>query len=375
MLTPEEIAFFEENGYVGPFDLSAPELVAAARRAVDEELLVRESPIYGGRSGRDWHLASRPVYDLCSHEAIVERVAGVLGPDILLWRSQMFYKKPGDGVTAWHQDYNFPGPFKVPAIDPAITVTAWIALDAATVENGCVELVAGSHKDGRLETVKSDEGEGIFGRNYRLEREVSEDDVVAKMTLEPGQFVLFSNLTVHGSGPNESDMTRLGIGVRFTSADVRVYPGQEIDGQGMSLENFGCVLVRGEDRFRHNRMRTPPVEGADLSAAVDSPTQTAFKAGYRLGYMKGGRHAARGIRVAIEERTSLLKGALEAAKGYGGSAAHPDELKAGLAAGYADGIEGRPFDTRYGSPIDGGRKLPGPLRKLLRSTLRRLKRR
>lgn len=373
MLTPEEIAFFEENGFVGPFDLSAPELVAAARRAVDEELLVRESPIYGGRSGRDWHLVSRPVYDLCTHEAIVERVAGVLGPDILLWRSQMFYKKPGDGVTAWHQDYNFPGPFKVPAIDPAVTVTAWIALDAATVENGCVELVAGSHKDGRLETVKSDEGEGIFGRNYRLEREVSEGDVVAKMTLEPGQFVLFSNLTVHGSGPNESDMTRLGIGVRFTSADVRVYPGQEIDGQGMSLENFGCVLVRGEDRYGHNRMRTPPVEGADLSAVVDSPTQTAFKAGYRLGYIKGGRHAARGIRVAIEERASLLQGALEAAKGYGGSAAHPDELKAGLVAGYADGVEGRPFDTRYGSPIDGGRKLPGPLRKLLRSTLRRLK--
>jgi non-heme Fe2+,alpha-ketoglutarate-dependent halogenase len=375
MLTPEEIAFFEENGYVGPFDLSAPELVAAARRAIDEELLVRESPVYGGRSGRDWHLVSRLVYDLCTHEAVVERVAGVLGPDILLWRSQMFYKRPGDGVTAWHQDYNFPGPFKVPAIDPAVTVTAWIALDAATIENGCLELIAGSHRDGRLETVKSDEGEGIFGRNYRLEREVSEDDVVAKMTLEPGQFVLFSNLTVHGSGPNESDMTRLGIGVRFTSADVRVYPGQEIDGQGMSLENFGCVLVRGEDRHGHNRMRTPPVEGADLSAVVDSPTQTAFKAGYRLGYMKGGRHAERGIRVAIEERTGILEGALEAAKGYGGSAAHPDELKAGLVAGYADGVEGRPFDTRYGSPIAGGRKLPGPLRKLLRSTIRRLKRR
>ena len=52
-LTPEEIEFFEENGYVGPFDLGAPEAVAAARRLIDEELVDRESPVYGVKVSRD----------------------------------------------------------------------------------------------------------------------------------------------------------------------------------------------------------------------------------------------------------------------------------------------------------------------------------
>ena len=372
MLTPEEIAFFDEHGYVGPFDLSAPEQIAAARHVVDTDLLTRESPIYGGRSGRDWHLASRAIYDLCAHPTIVERLVGLLGPDILLWRSQTFFKRPGDAETAWHQDYNFPGPFKIPSIDPPVTVTAWIALTEATVENGCLEFVAGSHREGRLETVKSADGEGIFGRNYKLEREVTEDDVVAKMTLSPGQFVLFSNLTVHGSGPNESDSTRFGVGVRFTSTDVRVYPDQTIDGQGMSLENFGCILVRGEDRYGHNRMRKPPVAGVEATAAR-SAAEAAFVAGYRLGYTKGGRHAERGIRVDVGERAAALQSTLKAAMGYGGPAAYPEELRAGLVAGYADGVEGRPFDKRYGEHDAGRRKLPAPIRKLVRSALRRFK--
>ena len=149
-LSHDQTAFFQANGYVGPFDLDAPELVAAARKLIDEECVEKTSPVYGVVSRRDWHLVARPIYDLCSQPAIVERLASLLGPDILLWRTQMFYKKPGDGATLWHQDYNVPGPFRVPSIDPPVTITAWIALDDATIENGCVELIAGSHLEGRL---------------------------------------------------------------------------------------------------------------------------------------------------------------------------------------------------------------------------------
>jgi non-heme Fe2+,alpha-ketoglutarate-dependent halogenase len=375
MLTEKEIQFFEENGYVGPFDLSRASAVEPVKRLIDDELLDRVSPIYGTVSPRDWHLASRALYEVCTDPAIVERLAGVLGPDILLWRSQMFYKKPGDGVTAWHQDYNFPGPFKVPSIDPPVTVTAWIALDEATIENGCVELVAGSHKEGRIGTVRTSGGEGIFGRDYGLDREIGGADTIAKMTIRPGQFFLFSNLTVHGSGPNLSETTRLGIGVRFTSTDVRVYPDLSIDGQGMSLDNYGCVLVRGEDRFGHNRMREAPAsEIEEGGGAGETPEAAAFKAGYRLGFTKGRRHAERGIRIEIGERAERLRSSLGSSKGYGGAAAHPEELKAGLVAGYADGVENRPFDTRYGSPSDAtglpGGRLPGPIRRVLRRVVR-----
>ncbi len=370
-LTPEEIAFFDENGYLGPFDIEDPELVAKARKLVDTDLAERESPIYGDKTGRDWHLASRPIYELCSHPAIVERLAGVLGPDILLWRSQMFYKKPGDGETAWHQDSNFPGPFKVASIDPSITVTAWIALDETSVENGCVELVAGSHKEGKIATVKGEAGEGIFGRNYKLGRDVGGDDTIAKMIIKPGQFFIFSNLTVHGSGPNNSNTTRLGIGTRFTSTDVRVYPGLSIDGQGMSLENFGCILVRGENRYDHNRMTSPPNENVEQATKpAASPHDTGFKTGYRLGYAKGERHADKGIRIEIEKHEAFANATLGYTKGHGDPVAYSKGFKEGVVAGYADGVESRPFDTRYGSPADAGApgkgRRRGPLFKILR---------
>lgn len=366
-LTDHEARFYEENGFVGPFDLCEPTRVAAARRLVDSDLLANESPIYGIRSGRDWHLVSREIYDLCAHPAIVERLAGLLGPDVVLWRTQMFYKKPGDGETLWHQDYSFPGPLNAPSIDPPLTVTAWIALDEATIENGCVELVAGTHRDGRLATVADETGNGIFGRNYRLEREVGPSDRIVKMTIEPGQFFLFSNLLVHGSGPNLSDRTRLGIGARFAPASVRVYPGLSIDGQGMSLERYGCVLVRGEDRYGHNRMVPPPEAGAAREVAASQPARdVGFKMGYGFGYAKGERHAAKGVRVDIASRAVLTPAMRGKIAEYG----DPDELAAGfregVTAGYEAALGGRPFDTRYGTPA----KLPGrgrgPARRVLR---------
>ncbi|MBK6313572.1 MAG: phytanoyl-CoA dioxygenase family protein [Blastocatellia bacterium] len=378
-LSHDQTAFFQANGYVGPFDLDAPELVAAARKLIDEECVEKTSPVYGVVSRRDWHLVARPIYDLCSQPAIVERLASLLGPDILLWRTQMFYKKPGDGETLWHQDYNFPGPFRVPSIDPPVTITAWIALDDATIENGCVELIAGSHLEGRLETVKDAGTEGIFGRNYRLARPIGGDDVMAKMTIKAGQFFLFSNLTVHGSGPNNSELTRLGIGARFTSTDVRVYPGVSIDGQGMSLDNYGCVLVRGENRFEHNRMRVPP----ELSSRIGempagmkqtSGRETGFKTGYRLGYGKGERHAEKGIRIAIEDREEFSRGLVGYSKGSGDQLEYAAGFKDGLSAGYEDALARRPFDTQYGTPGDmggirGGRRR-GPIFRVLRALKR-----
>jgi non-heme Fe2+,alpha-ketoglutarate-dependent halogenase len=369
-LTPEEIAFYERNGYVGPFDLNDPEIVATARRLVDAELVDRESPVYGVKTGRDWHLASREIFDLCSHPAIVERLAGVLGPDVVLWRTQMFYKKPGDEVTAMHQDYSFPGPLNVASIDPPVTVTAWIALDEATIENGCVELVAGTHREGKLETVADDSGPGIFGRSYRLERGVSEVDTVAKMTVKPGQFFLFSNLLVHGSGPNNSEKTRLGIGARFAPTSVRVYPGLSVDGQGMPLDRYGCVLVSGKDDFGHNSLVAPPEKGAKIAKAVTSSAyDTGFKIGYGVGFTKGERHAKRGIRVNLAEKEFLSPSNRAQLVVYG----DPDEvakgIEAGITRGYDDGIEGRAFNKSFGSNVElrnGGIGRVGPIRKGLK---------
>ena len=222
------------------------------------------------------------------------------------------------------------------------------------------------------------------GQSSRLARPIGGDDVIAKMPIKAGQFFLFSNLTVHGSGPNSSELTRLGIGSRYTSTDVRVYPGVSIDGQGMSLDNYGCLLVRGENRFDHNRMRVPPGSGTRIDEASAGMQETSgrltgFKSGYRLGFGKGERHADRGIRIAIDDRKVLEA----SVAGYSGEPGDLDAYAAGfregLAAGYEDGIARRPFDERFGSRslVDGMRKgrRRGPIFRVLRFVKRLIKKR
>jgi non-haem Fe2+, alpha-ketoglutarate-dependent halogenase len=369
-LTADQLASFDENGFVGPFDLVEAD-VSTLRGHVDSDLLAGESPIYGLKSGRDWHLESPTVYDVCTNAAITERVASLLGPDLLLWRSQLFYKKAGDGETAWHQDHAFPGPLNAPSIDPPVTVTAWIALDEATPENGCVDFVVGSHKEGILSTVVDENAAGIFGRLHRLERVIDGTSPIAKMPVKPGQFFLFSNLTIHGSGPNTTDAPRLGLAARFAPTSVRVYPGLTVDGQGMNLDKYGCVLVRGEDRYGHNRMRVRPDESrmrdiVPLGTSYDA----GFKIGYRVGYAKGERHFARGVRIEIADRDVVNWSVQAYSKEYDDQEAFQSGFKDGLREGYATGVEQRPYDTRFGAPVEGagsgdGRGR-GPLRRVFR---------
>src|SRR4029077_17843466 len=91
-------------------------------------------------SGQSRHLDCRVVYDLCSHPAIVERMASIYGPDLILWRSNFFIKNPGDPEIPWHQDGNYW------PIEPAVNISAWLAIDESTVENSCVQLLPGTHR-------------------------------------------------------------------------------------------------------------------------------------------------------------------------------------------------------------------------------------
>ena len=80
------------------------------------------------------------MYDLCADPAITDRVVSLLGPDIVLWSSNFWTKQPGGKEVPWHQDINYW------PLDPPLNVTAWLAIDEATVENSCVRIIPGSHK-------------------------------------------------------------------------------------------------------------------------------------------------------------------------------------------------------------------------------------
>lgn len=257
-LTLEQVEFYEQQGYVGPLELCSEAEMARIRAWIDAVgFLDGPSPIYGPeptgqRMVRDWHLVYPEILGLCTHPAILESIAAIKGPDLVLWRSQFQYKGPGDGPIAWHQDLSFPGPHLQPALSPVENISAWIAIDEATVANGCVRLLPphSRHLDRRLSPLPT--GPGSSSPQYQLEYIVDTRKAIP-MELRPGQFFLFSESLLHGSTANPTRRRRLALSVRITTPNVRIYAGQTIDGQGLSLEHYGAVLVSGEDRFGHNR--------------------------------------------------------------------------------------------------------------------------
>lgn len=233
-LDKEEVVQFHRDGYLGPFTLCSPEEMAEYRERVPGE--VREESEYAGPPSRDRHLDSPTVYDLCSHPALVDRLASILGPDVTLWRSFIFQKGPGGDSFPWHQDSRFWD------VQPPIAITAWIALTDAKEDNGCVRLVPGSHEH-TVPHLRNEDGDGF---TFEADPEYVDEEAAVSMELEPGQFVLFYNHTIHGSLPNTSDRNRLGIAARVATPYVLV-----------SEEN-PVLLLSGEDRQGINEVGEPP---------------------------------------------------------------------------------------------------------------------
>jgi non-haem Fe2+, alpha-ketoglutarate-dependent halogenase len=139
---------YERDGLLFPIAVLTAEEVDRYRGACDrlEEQL-------GGRprtvETRQMHLHFRWAYELATHPRVLDAVETLLGPNLLVWATELFAKHPGDGISVgWHRDEDYTG------IDPALATTAWIALAPSMPENGCLQVVLGSH--GHIEAGSSD---------------------------------------------------------------------------------------------------------------------------------------------------------------------------------------------------------------------------
>src|SRR5436305_5400392 len=90
------------------------------------------------------HKLSSLVRATLAHPRIVEVLTRAIGPNVKCMQSMLFIKHAGKPGQAWHQDEDF-----IPTRDRSLGA-AWIALDDATVDNGCLWVIPGSHKPGIL---------------------------------------------------------------------------------------------------------------------------------------------------------------------------------------------------------------------------------
>lgn len=248
VLTKQQRAEFDRDGFVRGFAVCSADEMEQIRREIEEVLL---EPGFSGAPTAHRHLDRPIVHQLCAAPAVVDRVACILGPDLLLWHSRFFDKLPGAEAVPWHQDGHFW------PIDPDICLSAWIAIDRAHQGNGCMEFIPGSHRE-RIPHLPV-EGAGRFGQ--RANPEFFDATNKVSIELEPGEFVLFDRWLLHGSPANRSNGRRLGLVARIIPAHVRV----DIDKMSPRFPELGVQLIRGSDTARRNRIVPAPRTTAELN--------------------------------------------------------------------------------------------------------------
>lgn len=263
-MTEQEFSQFHRDGFIGPFDAFSQEEMAQLRQemlAVENET----SQTYGFVTPRDRHLESPRLWEYMNHPAIVERAAQLLGPDLLCWRTQLFYKGPRSSAIQFHQASTFMvEDYLDPAIYPLRTdemfqLTVWVAVDDAVPENGCMQFIRGSHD--RIHTIKFGGEEGFYHANFSLNFERDPARVVT-MPVKSGQFIIFTERCIHGSPANVTDRYRLAFNLRIVPTNVPVLTGKQkyrsvYNGGKYDLKNWGVALLRGQDRYQLSKTVVP----------------------------------------------------------------------------------------------------------------------
>lgn len=248
MLTPAQVEHYHEHGYVIPDYRLSEETLAAIRN--DHDRLLMRHPEFRNYCAQllAWDLS---FLNYARDPVILDMVEQVIGPDFALWNSSFFAKPAMNGhKTPWHQDGEYW------PIRPVATCTVWLAIDDATVENGCLKLMPGSHKIRSLRDHHQNTAPDLT-LNQELPPEDYDESRAVHLELKAGQMSLHDVFLVHGSEANTSPNSRRGMTLRFmplTSVFDRELADQQTREKNLIYNHADrtLFLMRGEDRTGQN---------------------------------------------------------------------------------------------------------------------------
>ncbi|MCY9697453.1 phytanoyl-CoA dioxygenase family protein [Paenibacillus alginolyticus] len=266
MLTAEQIKQFDQDGFIKGGVVLSDEEVERLREELDNVMEGKsvKQPILNRNMLDNSHygmtitkketvvqivniwMASEVYLDHAKNPTICEELAQLCRTDTLrIWHDQIQYKPPvTGGPTHWHQDHPL-----WPVIQPADLVSAWVALDDAVIENGCMWMVPGSHKWGNHQKYlsSSPDFKPVHKQPELLPSEVSVEAV--PFEIKKGQVGYHHSLTWHGSPTNRSERKRRAIAVHYMPGHtyfaptgnhpmephIHVKPGEIITGESFPV--------------------------------------------------------------------------------------------------------------------------------------------
>jgi len=223
-----DLAFYRHQGHLTVNGVFAPQQMDAVVRDIEQwgETFLAELPpekrawfIDGGVSARtvlrkldNPHFHRDAVQVLARDPKLVGLVEQFLGKGVSVYFSQIFFKPPeGGGPKPAHQDNFYFGPTDIEGV-----VTAWIALDDSTLENGCLYFGDGTNL-GPVYTHFAPENEPF---NLQLPASVLDKQPMQPAPVRKGGVSFHHGNTFHQSGPNHSTKWRRACALHYVRNDV-----------------------------------------------------------------------------------------------------------------------------------------------------------
>ena len=262
-LTAEQLNNFERDGFVTTSAvLTEPQL-----QALRAELAELTDPEHDGQElWYEYHANESPdpntvlfhalgawrlrpaLHDILWHTSITVPAQQLLGGAVRFWHDQLFCK-PGEhgGVVAWHQDYSY-----WTRTAPMAHLTCWIGLDDATVDNGCVHYIPGSHQWDLL-PITGLAGDMAAIRDVLSEEQWEQFQNPLPVELKAGECVFHHPLVIHGSFENRTSAPRRAVVLNLvrdgvcSAVDNPLLEGVEVIPSGEPLSGRFYPLLLAED--------------------------------------------------------------------------------------------------------------------------------
>ncbi|MDA0747174.1 MAG: phytanoyl-CoA dioxygenase family protein [bacterium] len=246
MLQPEQVARFQERGFLNGGQLLDKEEVDLLRADLDRVIAEKDNPgvvqpvllrnLNPNPETPVWQIvniweASEPFRSLIQNRRIAAEIVQLTGANGLrIWHDQIQYK-PAEtgGVNMWHQDAPL-----WPILAPMTEVSAWVALDDVDEGNGCMSMVPGSHRWGNqmefIRTLENYEAMPSTWNGNRVE--------IVRCPVKKGEVHYHHALTWHGSHANTSNRPRRAIAIHYMTQETHfVASGQHVMKQFVDLED------------------------------------------------------------------------------------------------------------------------------------------
>ncbi len=187
------------------------------------------------------HKISKVFHDALSCPPVVDVLTRVVGPNVKCMQSMLFIKASGKPGQAWHQDEDY-----IPTRDRSL-IGAWIALDDATIKNGCLWILSGSHKPGVLWPQHFHNDRRFDCARESFNFPFSDEDSVP-VEVKKGSIVFFNGYTLHRSLPNIAEGGyRRALVNHYMSAES-LLPWRKPEDVHMAIADYrDIVMVAGED--------------------------------------------------------------------------------------------------------------------------------